>query len=109
MSEPAVRRGSGAADAAAIDAAFAAEGLSPQRWSNGPGDRYAVHEHGYAKVLYCLRGSITFTLPLTGEAIDLAPGDRLDLPAGTRHGATAGPQGVECMEAAHPAPGESDG
>ena len=100
MMEPTTTRAVGADDVDAIEAAYAAEGLQPYRWTNGPGDRYAVHEHAYAKVLYCLRGSISFTLPGTGEAIDLQPGDRLHLPAGTPHGAIVGAQGVECIEAA---------
>ena len=28
-----------------------AEGLEASPWSNGPGDRYGAHEHGYAMVL----------------------------------------------------------
>ncbi len=76
-----------------------AEGLSPHRWSNGPGDEYAVHSHSYTKVLYCVRGSIRFTLPDQGDHVDLGPGDRLVLPAGTRHGAIVGPAGVTCIEA----------
>ena len=32
-------------------------------------------------------------------AHDLAPGDRLEIAAGTDHSATVGPEGVECMEA----------
>jgi uncharacterized protein YjlB len=81
------------------------EGLSPYSWSNGPGDSYAVHSHSYEKVLYCVRGSIRFTLPDMRDAagnisaVDLAPGDCLVLPAGTRHGALVGSQGVTCMEA----------
>ena len=81
------------------------EGLSPYSWSNGPGDTYAVHSHSYEKVLYCVRGSIRFTLPdhtTTPEimgAIDLAPGDCMILPAGIRHGALVGNQGVTCLEA----------
>ena len=35
-------------------------------WSNGPGDRYAPHSHGYEKVLYCVDGSITFVLEAHG-------------------------------------------
>ncbi len=69
------------------------------RWSNGPGDVYAPHSHSYDKLLVCLRGSITFTLPATGESLDLAPGDRLSLPAQTLHGAHVDPAGVECAEA----------
>ena len=74
-----------------------AEGLSPQSWSNGPGDEYAVHSHGYTKVLYCVRGSIRFTLPDQQKHLDLGPGDRMVLPAGTRHGAVVGSAGVTCI------------
>jgi uncharacterized protein YjlB len=79
------------------------QGLDPGAWSNGPGDRYDPHEHGYDKVLVCERGSIRFGLPGRGVAVDLAPGDRLDLPAGTRHDAFVGPDGVTCLEAHVPA------
>ena len=81
------------------------EGLSPYTWSNGPGDTYAIHSHSYEKVLYCVRGSIRFTLPDTRDAsgnisaVDLAPGDCFILPAGIQHGAQVGPQGVTCLEA----------
>jgi quercetin dioxygenase-like cupin family protein len=77
------------------------EGLSPYTWSNGPGDTYAVHSHSYEKVLYCVRGSIRFTLPDARDviAVDLAPGDCFILPVGIRHGALVGPQGVTCLEA----------
>ena len=81
-------------------AAFAAEGLSPSRWSNGPGDVYASHSHAYRKVLYCLRGSIVFRLTASGEEIRLTPGDRLDIDPGTAHSAIVGPDGVTCVEAA---------
>lgn len=80
-----------------------AEGLAPGSWSNGPGDRYAPHEHAYDKVLVCESGSIRFGLPDRGVVIDLVPGDRLELPAGTRHDAHVGPQGVTCLEAHRPA------
>lgn len=80
------------------DAAFAAEGCSaPRPWGNGPGDAYGQHTHGYHKVLFCLSGSIVFH---TDEGdIVLRAGDRLDLSPGTAHGATVGPDGVECVEA----------
>ena len=53
------------------------------RWSNGPGDRYAAHDHGYDKVIVVERGSIRFGLGLgSGAVIELAEGDRLELPAG---------------------------
>ena len=65
-------------------------------WSNGPGDRYAEHTHSYEKVLYCLEGSITFTLP--ERELRLEPGGRMLLPAGTAHGAVVGPNGCSCIE-----------
>lgn len=79
------------------------EGLVPGPWSNGPGDRYAAHEHSYDKIIAVERGSIRFGLPATGEAIELMSGDRLELPAGTRHEAHVGVDGVACLEAHRPA------
>jgi mannose-6-phosphate isomerase-like protein (cupin superfamily) len=81
------------------------QGLSPYSWSNGPGFIYAIHSHHYEKVLYCVQGSIRFVLPDQRDAqgrelaVDLAPGDCLILPPGTRHSAYVGPQGVICIEA----------
>ncbi|MBE3561240.1 MAG: cupin [Ktedonobacteraceae bacterium] len=81
------------------------EGLSPYAWSNAPGMQYAVHSHSYEKVLYCVQGSVRFVLPdqqdERGEAraIDLVPGDCMILPAGVRHSALVGEQGVICLEA----------
>lgn len=65
-------------------------------WSNGPGDRYARHQHAYTKMLYCLSGSIDFILD--DRVIHLEAGDRLVLPAGTPHAATVGPAGCSCIE-----------
>ena len=76
-----------------------AEGLSPHSWSNGPGDEYSAHSHSYTKILYCVRGSIRFSLPDSGEQLDLRPGDRMVVPASTRHSAVVGPAGVTCIEA----------
>jgi quercetin dioxygenase-like cupin family protein len=81
-------------------AAFAGEGLSPSRWSNGPHDSYVPHSHAYHKVLYCLRGSIVFRLTDSGERIEMHAGDRLDIEPGTVHDAVAGADGVTCIEAA---------
>ena len=87
-----------APDRAAIESRFCDEGLSPRAWGNAPGDRYETHAHDYDKVLYCVSGSIVFH---TAEGdVALAPGDRLDVEAGTDHSAVVGPEGVECMEAA---------
>jgi uncharacterized protein YjlB len=79
------------------------EALEPGAWSNGPSDRYAPHAHDYDKVLVCAAGSIRFGLPDRGVKIDLEIGDRLDLPAGTRHDAVVAHHGVTCLEAHLPA------
>jgi quercetin dioxygenase-like cupin family protein len=79
------------------------EGLEASPWSNGRGDRYAAHDHGYDKVIVVERGSIEFGLPAEDRSIALTPGDRLELPAGTRHDAVVGPSGVTCLEAHLPA------
>ncbi len=82
-----------------IRSRFEAEGLAPYAWSNAPGDVYGVHSHPYHKVIYVVRGSITFGLPDWGEHVELHAGDRLDLPPGVRHDAVVGSQGVLCLEA----------
>ncbi|HLQ60642.1 MAG TPA: cupin domain-containing protein [Candidatus Acidoferrales bacterium] len=81
-----------------------AEADGAYSWSNGPGDRYAAHSHAYEKVLYCVRGSITFVLEEEGKRVQMEPGDRLLLPPGTEHSAVVGPGGVTCIEG-HRQPG----
>ena len=100
MTEPTVTRWSEEAlpTSELLDTLLREEDLAPRWWSNGPGDTYATHEHGYRKVLYCARGSITFATP--AGAYELTPGDRLELPAGTPHSAVVGDAGVECVESA---------
>jgi hypothetical protein len=82
-----------------LRAILSAEGLAPYAWGNPAGDVYAEHRHPFVKVLYCVSGSIRFDLPEEGRALELGPGDRLDLPAQTLHGAVVGPDGVVCLEA----------
>ncbi len=82
-----------------LAARLRAEGLRAGVWANGPGDRYGAHEHAYDKVIVATAGSIRFGLPATGDAVVLATGDRLELPAGTCHDAVAGSDGVTCLEA----------
>lgn len=82
-----------------LQALLRAEGLDFHAWSNNPYDVYAPHLHDYNKVLYCVRGSITFELVKLGAWYKLSPGDRLDLPAGVLHAAAVGKDGVACLEA----------
>jgi mannose-6-phosphate isomerase-like protein (cupin superfamily) len=74
------------------------EGLDPYAWSNGAGDTYSAHSHGYDKVIYVVQGSITFVLPELGKELKMKAGDRLDLPAGVMHNAQVGSEGVLCLE-----------
>jgi quercetin dioxygenase-like cupin family protein len=102
VSEPAVVRWAGDTPPTRADlvSRFEAEGLKPYSWSNGPGDIYQPHSHSYHKVLYCLSGSIVFRVLPAGVDYGLSPGDRLDLPPRTEHGAIVGREGVTCLEAA---------
>lgn len=81
-----------------LEAAFRERGLAPHSWSNARGYSYGWHDHPYRKVLACVTGSITFHTD-DGD-IPLGPGEWMELPAGTRHAATVGPDGVTCLEAA---------
>ena len=81
-----------------IEARYAAEGLSPYSWGNGPGDTYGWHTLSYTKVLYCVTGSIVFHTREGDFALE--PGDRLEVDPGTEHAATVGADGVLCLEAA---------
>jgi quercetin dioxygenase-like cupin family protein len=80
-----------------IEGRFRDDGLHAHAWSNEPDYRYSELDHSYHRVLYCLRGSITFHV--RDEDLGLGPGDRIDLDPRTAHAATVGPDGVTCMEA----------
>ena len=73
-------------------------GVDPLAWSNGPGDRYGAHEHGFTKLLVCAVGSITFHIGDDETPVELSAGDGFELPPGTRHAAIVGPQGCTCVE-----------
>ena len=92
------------ADSSALRARLIEEGLDPGAWSNGPGDRYQQHDHDYDKVIVVVEGLIRFDLPDGPITVQLAAGDRFDLPAGTAHSAfVVGGAGVTCLEAHLPA------
>jgi quercetin dioxygenase-like cupin family protein len=84
--------------ATTVAARLREEGVEPTAWSNGPGDRYAVHEHAYTKLLVCAAGSITFLIGLNPTPVELRPGDGFVLPPHTPHAAVVGPLGCTCLE-----------
>lgn len=61
-----------------------------------PGREHLEHEHPTAETLLIVDGSITFWWRDADggrRTASAGPGHRLLLPAGTRHGSTAGPDG----------------
>jgi len=93
---PDERGGEGGVEAA--HARLRDAGVEAHAWSNGPGDRYAAHEHRTTKLLICAEGSITFLIGPGEQPVMLAAGDGFVLPAGTRHAAVVGPEGCTCLE-----------
>ena len=77
------RLGRGLMDGRRLAHGCATRASTQGRWSNGPGDRYAAHDHGYDKVIVVERGSIRFGLPATGD-VDRSRGGRPARAAG-RH------------------------
>lgn len=76
------------------------EGLRPYLWENAANHRYPVRSHGYDKILYVIDGTVDITLPDSNQQVRLRSGDRIDLPAGIRHGVIVSGSGARCMEAA---------
>ena len=83
---------------AAASALLHEAGLVPLAWSNGPGDRYATHEHPYTKVIVFAEGSITFLVGADEIPVELRAGQGFELPPHTRHAAVVGPAGCSCVE-----------
>ncbi len=76
------------------------EGMRPYFWENTPNYRYAIRSHGYCKVMYVVEGTMEITLPDSNHRVRLRAGDRIEIPAGIRHGAIIGSGGAKCVEAA---------
>lgn len=87
-----------APDVASVGERLRDAGVEPYAWSNAPGDRYAVHDHPYTKLLMCAAGSITFLVGPDAVPVTLQPGDGFVLPPGTAHAAIVGPRGCTCLE-----------
>lgn len=68
------------------------EGYAVFSWSDPPGARYDPHVHERDESIWVFRGRIVFEAE--GRSLALGPGDRLMLPAGTRHAALVGEEGA---------------
>jgi hypothetical protein len=88
----------GEAGVEAARARLRAAGVEPHGWSNGPGDKYAEHDHETTKLLICAEGSITFLVGRDAVPVELHPGDGFVLPARTPHAAVVGQEGCTCLE-----------
>jgi quercetin dioxygenase-like cupin family protein len=95
---PLAWQGPDAPSVATVSARLRDEGVEPYAWSNGPGERYGVHEHPYTKLLMCAAGSITFLVGPDATPVELKPGDGFVLPPNTQHAAVVGPAGCTCLE-----------
>lgn len=84
--------GAGPPSEAALRARLASDGFDARAWTDAPGAHYASHAHENDESLWVLAGEITFEV--ADVAYRLGPGDRLQLPAGTRHAATVGADGA---------------
>ena len=86
----------------AAESRLRAAGVEPSAWSNGPGVRYAVHEHATTKLLICGVGSITFLVGPDATPVPLSAGHGIVLPARTPHAAIVGAGGCTCLEGHRP-------
>jgi len=68
---------------ATLRRALEREGIVTAWWSDVPGARMAMHAHSFPETRWVVEGFLRVTAE--GGAVELGPGDRLDLPAGTPH------------------------
>lgn len=61
-------------------------------WQDAPNTYYDWHTHPFNEVRWVLEGEIT--MGTTEGIVTLRAGDRMDVPAGTRHWAKVGKEGV---------------
>ncbi len=73
---------------------LAREGYQAVKWASNPNQVYLAHAHIYGEVLWLVEGSLTLVLPADRRMLELNPGDRVEVPAGTLHGTQAGPEGA---------------
>lgn len=81
-------------DEARIRDQLTAEGYQAVRWSVEPATGYPPHAHIYPELLWLLSGSLAVLLTAEGRMLELAPGDRVELPVGVVHGTMAGAEGA---------------
>ena len=73
----------GALQLSTLRAALEREGMITAWWSDVPGTTIPTHTHHFPETRWVLSGFLRVTA--AEQVIELGPGDRLDLPAGTPH------------------------
>jgi quercetin dioxygenase-like cupin family protein len=63
--------------------ALEGEGMVTAWWSDVPGTQVPVHAHAFPETRWVLEGYLRVTAG--SDAVELGPGDRLDLPPNTLH------------------------
>lgn len=79
-----------------LHALLSRKNIDAVRWEADPATIFEPHVHSYNKRLWCVEGSIIFSV--YAQTFSLQPGDALDVPANTMHEATAGLSGCVCYE-----------
>ncbi|MGD9589242.1 MAG: cupin domain-containing protein [Pyrinomonadaceae bacterium] len=62
------------------------DGYEPLQWSDAPGTAYSEHSHGEDQSHWIVSGKLELTVGGVGR-LQLGPGDRDHMPAGTMHSA----------------------
>lgn len=73
----------GALQLSNVRLALEREGMTTAWWSDVPGTRIDTHAHEFLEARWVLSGFLR--VKIGAEAVELGPGDRLDVPAGTPH------------------------
>lgn len=62
---------------------FESEGLEPYEENYGPHEKVKEHRHPFTEVRFIIKGEMLFNI--SGNQVLLREGDRVEIPANTRH------------------------
>jgi len=79
---------------AAVRSQLTEAGYQAVKWTSEPATGYPPHVHIYPELLWLISGSLTVILPAANRMLELAPGDRIEIPQGLAHGTMAGAEGA---------------
>jgi quercetin dioxygenase-like cupin family protein len=74
------------------------DGFKVSAWSKNAGEGLDEQEQAYTRAFCCVKGMMRVNVPGDNDYADLLPGDRVELPPGTKHSVMVGPAGVTCLE-----------